>query len=374
MRTVITGGAGSSGQPDSAVDRQGHEVVVYDNLSRPGATRTRPGCGRHGERWSWCRRTSAISTPLRRRRRRGDIYQLGIAGGVTTSVADPRTDFESRAGTLNVLEAGPAVGREAIVVYASTNKVYGGWRTRRWRDGERYAYRDYHGGFREAPLIPQPVMMLEGRGAHMCGLLGSMGCRPVVVPQSCIYGRGSSGGGPGWVPGFCRGVTGKPITIYGDGRQVRDVAVVDDLLDFYRRRSIGSTPRRAGLQRGRRPTMCLRCGASWADAGRADGRRIEVHGRLASGRPADFVADIGRRSGRWLAPKLAKEEGYAGCTSGWRRTKKLSNKQLHLKRWGGERPGFFFFFGGGYFGGGLGGGKTGGGIRNPGAIDPEKRL
>jgi CDP-paratose 2-epimerase len=149
---------------------------------------------------------------------------------VTTSVLDPRSDFNANAlGTLNVLEAIRESGQDTILIYASTNKVYGGMEQIHVveRDG-RYAYRDYPDGIsEEAPLdFHSPYGCSKGAGdQYVRDYARIYGMRTVVFRQSCIYGPRQMGmEDQGWLAWFAIAVlTGRPINIYGDGRQVRDV-------------------------------------------------------------------------------------------------------------------------------------------------------
>ena len=168
------------------------------------------------------------------------IYHLASQVAVTTSVQDPRHDFEANAlGTFNVLEAARLSGRRPIVLYASTNKVYGGMEDVAVVEGETgYSYRDYPYGIPETyPLdFHSPYGCSKGAGdQYVRDYARIYGLPTVVLRQSCIYGPRQFGvEDQGWVAWFLiAAVTGQPITIYGDGKQVRDVLWVDDLLDLY---------------------------------------------------------------------------------------------------------------------------------------------
>ncbi len=249
MKALITGGAGFIGS--NLVRRlvqEGHSVVVYDDLSRLGTDknvawlRSLPsGGGEHSGHWTLVQADIRDFPTLRGAAADADvIYHLASQVAVTTSVQDPRHDFEVNAlGTFNVLEAARLSGRRPIVLYASTNKVYGGMEDVVVVEGETgYAYRDYPSGIPETyPLdFHSPYGCSKGAGdQYVRDYARIYGLPTVVFRQSCIYGTRQFGvEDQGWVAWFLIALaTGQPITIYGDGKQVRDVLWVDDLLDLY---------------------------------------------------------------------------------------------------------------------------------------------
>jgi CDP-paratose 2-epimerase len=244
MRIYITGGAGFIGAnvADHHLER-GDDVVIFDNLSRPGTTRNLEWLrGRHGEKLTVVsgdiRDFNAVWAGLWPTADR--VYHLAAQVAVTTSVKDPRNDFEVNAlGTLNVLEAVRRFAPDAVVVYASTNKVYG-----RMDDvavverPTRYRYRDHPLGISEdRPLdFHSPYGCSKGCGdQYVRDYARIYGLRTVVMRQSCIYGTRQFGiEDQGWLAHFCIAAChGRPITIYGDGKQVRDVLWIDDLVAAY---------------------------------------------------------------------------------------------------------------------------------------------
>lgn len=244
MRYLITGGAGFIGANyvSRLVDR-GEEVVVFDNLSRRGAALNlnwlRSLYGMDG--FAFIRGDVRDAALLAASACEADVLvHLASQVAVTTSVQDPRTDFECNAlGTFNALEAARLSGRQPIVLYASTNKVYGGMDDLVIEEREmRYAYRDYPQGISESyPLdFCSPYGCSKGAGdQYVCDYARIYGLPTVVFRQSCIYGPQQFGvEDQGWVAWFIiAALLGKPITIYGNGKQVRDVLFVEDLLDAY---------------------------------------------------------------------------------------------------------------------------------------------
>ena len=245
MRTLITGGAGFIGAnlAHRLID-QGYDVVVYDNLSRPGADKNAAWLrAEHSERWTLVQADIRDFDTLRRAAADADIiYHLASQVAVTTSVLDPRHDFEVNAlGTFNVLEAARLSGRRPIVVYASTNKVYGGMEdVTVVQTAAGYAYRDFPRGIPETqPLdFHSPYGCSKGAGdQYVRDYARIYGLPTVVFRQSCIYGERQFGvEDQGWLAHFViSAVLGRPITIYGDGKQVRDVLFIDDLLKAFER-------------------------------------------------------------------------------------------------------------------------------------------
>lgn len=244
MKIIITGGAGFIGaNAASRYLRAGHEVIVVDNLSREGSQRNLEWLQPQG-RLSFVRIDLRDGEAVRRlfgRHRSADrILHLAGQVAVTTSVINPREDFEINAlGTLNVLEAMRSASMEATAIYSSTNKVYGEMRdtTVIERDG-RYEYGYLPNGISEAHNLDFHSPYGCSKGAadqYFIDYHRIYGLRTVVFRQSCIYGYRQFGvEDQGWVAWFLiASQLQHPITIYGDGKQVRDVLFIDDLLDAY---------------------------------------------------------------------------------------------------------------------------------------------
>ncbi len=323
MNILITGGAGFIGSNlTHRLVGEGHDVTVYDNLSRRGADKNVAWLReQHGDRWTLVEADIRDFETLRRAAAEAEvIYHLASQVAVTTSVQDPRHDFEVNAlGTFNVLEAARLSGRQPIVLYASTNKVYGGMEdVVVVEEAARYAYRDYPQGIPETyPLdFHSPYGCSKGTGdQYVRDYARIYGLPTVVFRQSCIYGTRQFGvEDQGWVAWFLiAAVTGRPITIYGDGKQVRDVLWVEDLIDLYQR-AVERIDIAAGqvYNVGGGPENTL---AVWSELGpileSLLGRKVEV--AWDDWRPGDqriFVADIGKaeRELGWR-PRVGREEG-----------------------------------------------------------------
>ncbi len=243
MKLFITGGAGFIGcnSADHFL-QQGHEVVVFDNLSRKGGQANLDWLrARHDERLHFVAGDIRDYNSLVAAIGGADaVLHLASQVAVTTSVQNPRDDFEINAlGTFNVLEAVRQVCPEAAVLYASTNKVYGDMEGAKvvLRNG-RYTYADYTHGIPETyPLdFHSPYGCSKGAGdQYMLDYARIYGLKTVVFRQSCIYGQRQFGiEDQGWVAHFVIAtILNRPITIYGDGKQVRDLLHVNDLVAAY---------------------------------------------------------------------------------------------------------------------------------------------
>lgn len=243
MKYFITGGAGfiGSNSADHFLKR-GHEVVIFDNLSRIGAESNLGWLSeQHGDRLQFVRGDVRDYQKLLEAIGGADVVlHLASQVAVTTSVHEPREDFEINAlGTFNVLEAVRHSCPEAAVIYASTNKVYGGMESVRLVKGEtRYTYADYPLGIPENFILDfhSPYGCSKGAGdQYTIDYARIYGLRTVSLRQSCIYGPRQFGvEDQGWVAHFVIAASlNRPIVIYGDGKQLRDLLHVSDLIHAY---------------------------------------------------------------------------------------------------------------------------------------------
>ena len=242
-KILVTGGCGFIGA--NWVNRllaRGKRVLAFDNLSRRGSEKNAEWLrAQHGTKFELIRADIRDAGALADAARDVDaIYHFAAQVTVTTSVADPRNDFEINAlGTFNALEAARASGRNPFFLFASTNKVYGGMDdVAVVEKATRYEFRDLRGGVSEAqPLdFHSPYGCSKGAAdQYVRDYFRIYGLPTVVFRQSAIYGYRQFGvEDQGWLAWFViAAVTGRPITIYGDGRQVRDMLFIDDLLDAY---------------------------------------------------------------------------------------------------------------------------------------------
>jgi CDP-paratose 2-epimerase len=325
MKIIVTGGAGFIGCNVCAEwMRKGHSLVVIDDLSRRGASsnlewlKTRGSFAFHAID---IRARERLTEAFREHRGADAVIHLAAQVAVTTSVADPRNDFEVNAlGTFNVLEAVREFCPEAAFVYASTNKVYGSLpRAKAAEVRGRYELVDRpHGVDESEPLdFHSPYGCSKGAAdQYVLDYARIYGLRTVSLRQSCIYGTRQFGvEDQGWVAWFTiAAVTGRPITLYGDGKQVRDVLFVDDLGELYEA-CIANIDRVKGnaYNVGGGPSNRLSLLELLGDLERRVGRPLALVSLPT--RPGDqpvFVADI-RKAERELgwSPKTPSDRGIS---------------------------------------------------------------
>lgn len=255
MRILITGGAGFIGSHVSEYyAKRGEHVVVLDNLSRAEIFGMNPKTALYN--WEYLKKNYTTIKLVK-----GDVRNLeevqkaakdadaiihaAAQVAVTTSVKDPRTDFEANVlGTFNVLEAARNSKTDPSIIYCSTNKVYGTNVDNIPLREEETRYNFADAGYRKG--IPEDFPIdLCGHTPYGCSKLAgdlyaqdyahTYGLKTGVFRMSCIYGSKQFGvEDQGWVAWFViANLTGKPITIYGNGKQVRDVLHVSDLALAY---------------------------------------------------------------------------------------------------------------------------------------------
>lgn len=252
MHVIVTGGAGFIGSNvSSAFLRDGSRVTIFDSLARPGVERN----------LEWLQAQASADTL---RFVRGDVrdselvrsvvgaedvhlvFHFAAQTAVTTSLVEPREDLEVNViGTHNVLEAirQSQATVPPMLFYTSTNKVYGALAHRACAEGEtRYAFADPEvadfGISEHEPLdFHSPYGCSKGAAdQYVHDYARIYGLRTVVFRMSCIYGPRQFGTeDQGWVAHFMlAAAAGKPLTIYGNGKQVRDLLFVDDLVRAFR--------------------------------------------------------------------------------------------------------------------------------------------
>lgn len=244
-KILITGGAGFIGINAAAKMLQdGHKVVIFDNLSRKGGQDNLEWLKQFGG-YEFIKGDvadyAAIKDAVIKNKDIAGLLHLAGQVAVTTSITNPRQDFESNLlGTFNVLESVRAANIKPVVIYASTNKVYGGMENVAVVEGKkRYSYKDYPEGVPETmPLdFHSPYGCSKGGGDQYMHDYGRIyGIPTVVFRQSCIYGPRQFGiEDQGWIAWFIiAAVLGKLTSIYGNGKQVRDVLYIDDLIRAYK--------------------------------------------------------------------------------------------------------------------------------------------
>jgi CDP-paratose 2-epimerase len=249
MRLLITGGCGFLGSnlASDAISR-GDELVIFDNLYRNGAIdnltwlRTQGGfIFEHGD----IRNHNDITRVIQAFRPDA-IFHLAGQVAMTTSLADPRMDFEVNiVGSHNLLEAVRAYAPHAAVVYSSTNKVYGNLEQFSYEEtATRFLCVERPRGFDEQTQLDFHSPYGCSKGAadqYMLDYARVYGLKTVVFRHSSMYGgRQFATYDQGWLGWFCekaletkRGQSGGPFTISGTGKQVRDVLHADDMKRLY---------------------------------------------------------------------------------------------------------------------------------------------
>lgn len=245
-RALVIGGAGFIGTNlADRLARDGEQVVVFDNLSRPGVERNlRWLTQTHPSRVTPVIADVRDADSIRRAVDSADsVFHLAAQVAVTTSIDEPLNDFEVNArGTLNVLEALRSCGRTVPVVFTSTNKVYGALDELEMRVvGRRYEPVDHliaRDGISESRTLDfhSPYGCSKGTAdQYALDYARTYGLRSVVLRMSCIYGPHQHGNeDQGWVAHFLiRALEGRPLTLYGNGMQVRDILYADDLVEAF---------------------------------------------------------------------------------------------------------------------------------------------
>ena len=249
MRLLITGGCGFLGS-NLAADTlaRGDELIVFDSLYRNGSRDNLTWLQSQGEfrfEHGDIRNPNDI-TRLISETKPDAIFHLAGQVAMTTSIADPRKDFEVNViGTHNLLEAVRQYAPDSTVVYSSTNKVYGDLGQYRYREKEtRYECIEQPKGFNETTLLEFHSPYGCSKGAadqYMLDYARIFDLKTVVFRHSSMYGgRQFATYDQGWVGWFCQkaietknGHMNKPFTISGNGKQVRDVLHADDMKSLY---------------------------------------------------------------------------------------------------------------------------------------------
>ncbi|WEX77491.1 NAD-dependent epimerase/dehydratase family protein [Sinorhizobium numidicum] len=244
---VVVGGSGFLGcnLADSFL-RDGEDVIILDNLSRAGVERNLEWlAGNHGASVHAAlidiRDFAAIEPVFREAKA---VFHFAAQTAVTTSLLQPIDDFETNArGTINVLEATRRAGRNAPVILASTNKVYGALADMEMMELDgRYMPTDEttrrFGVSEKRPLdFCTPYGCSKGvADQYVLDYAKSYGLPTAVLRMSCVYGPRQFGTeDQGWVAHFLlSALAGERISIYGDGKQVRDILHVSDAVAAYR--------------------------------------------------------------------------------------------------------------------------------------------
>ena len=249
MKYLITGGCGFLGSNiANEILKRNEDLIIFDNLYRLGST----------QNLEWLRTKGKFDFIHGDIRNEGDVetivrthkpdvvYHLAGQVAMTTSISNPRMDFETNAlGTFNLLDNIRKYSPDSIVLYSSTNKVYGDLEWTPYDETEtRYITPDYPNGFPESISLDFHSPYGCSKGAadqYMLDFHRMFGIRTVVFRHSSMYGgRQFATYDQGWIGWFCQKaleiknrVLEKPFTISGNGKQVRDVLYADDMISLY---------------------------------------------------------------------------------------------------------------------------------------------
>ena len=242
-KLIITGGAGFIGcHTANYFAKKGYEVVIIDNLSRKGSL--------HNLNWlkkqhpltlykTNIQDNKAIKDIFKKENNLRAIIHLAAQVAVTTSVSNPINDFNINAlGTLNILEAVRHFSPNSPFIYSSTNKVYGLLNKVKIIEGlKRYEIENKMGISETEPLdFHSPYGCSKGSAdQYVLDYARIFNLKTVSFRQSCIYGERQFGiEDQGWLAWFIIAtILGRKISIYGDGKQVRDVLYIQDLVKLY---------------------------------------------------------------------------------------------------------------------------------------------
>ncbi len=249
MKFLITGGCGFIGSNLAAeVLRRGEELVVFDNLFRYGSSKNLEWLLTEGDFKYYpfdIRNYNDVETVIRSEKPDA-IFHLAGQVAMTTSISNPRLDFEINAlGTHNLLEAVRKHQPNAVIMYSSSNKVYGDFDYLTFEETDtRYICKEYPNGFDECLKLEFHSPYGCSKGAadqYLLDYARIFGLKTVVFRHSSMYGGNQHATiDQGWVGWFCQkaleiktGEAKEPFTISGSGKQVRDVLHADDVVSLY---------------------------------------------------------------------------------------------------------------------------------------------
>ena len=249
MKYLITGGCGFVGSNLAAeVLRRGEKLYIIDNLFRFGSN----------DNLNWLRQLGEFKYYPYDTRNINDVetvikevqpdYIFHLAGQVamTTSITNPRLDFETNAiGTFNVLDSVRKYSPHSVILYSSTNKVYGDFEYLHFKEEEtRYICEEYPYGFPETISLDfhSPYGCSKGcADQYLLDFHRIYGLKTIVFRHSSMFGTNQHATfDQGWIGWFCQkaldiknGIAKEPFTISGTGKQVRDVLHSEDIVSLY---------------------------------------------------------------------------------------------------------------------------------------------
>ncbi len=248
MKYLITGGCGFLGSNiASEVLKQNNELIIYDNLSRLGSESNLDWLKSIGT-FNFIKESTSdfnkISDVIKTEKP-DVIYHLAGQVAMTTSISNPRLDFETNVlGSFNVLEAVRQFSPDTVIVYSSTNKVYGDFEYLTYEETDtRYICKEYPDGFDENVNLDfhSPYGCSKGSAdQYMLDYARMFNLNTIVFRHSSMYGARQFGTyDQGWISWFCQKAVETKLdnstefTISGNGKQVRDVLYADDMIELY---------------------------------------------------------------------------------------------------------------------------------------------
>ncbi len=249
MKYLITGGCGFLGSNiASEILKRGDELIVFDSLYRYGSYQNKEWLESQGEFvfvHGDIRNTNDVERTIKTHKP-DVIYHLAGQVAMTTSIADPRMDFEVNVGgSFNLLNAVRLYSPESAVIYSSTNKVYGDLEQFTYEESEtRYLCVEKPNGFDESVNLDFHSPYGTSKGSadqYMLDFARIYGLKTVVFRHSSMFGgRQFATYDQGWIGWFVQqaidiknGTLTEPFTISGNGKQVRDIAYAEDMVDLY---------------------------------------------------------------------------------------------------------------------------------------------
>ncbi|MDF1584276.1 MAG: GDP-mannose 4,6-dehydratase [Methyloprofundus sp.] len=249
MKYLITGGCGFLGSNiASEILKRGHELVVFDSLYRFGSYQNLEWLKTQGQFefiHGDIRNTNDVERTIKLHQPEV-IYHLAGQVAMTTSIADPRMDFEVNVGgSFNLLNAVRLYSPESTIIYSSTNKVYGDLEQFAFRETEtRYECIDKSNGFDESVNLDFHSPYGTSKGSadqYMLDFARIYGLKTAVFRHSSMFGgRQFATFDQGWLGWFTQkaieiknGTAKEPFTISGNGKQVRDLLYASDCVALY---------------------------------------------------------------------------------------------------------------------------------------------
>ena len=254
MKYLITGGCGFLGSNiASEILKQGNELIIFDSLYRFGSYQNKEWLETQGEFifiHGDIRNTNDVERTIKTHKP-DIIYHLAGQVAMTTSIEDPRMDFEINVGGgFNLLNAVRLYSPESTIIYSSTNKVYGDLEQFTYKETDtRYSCVEKPNGFDESVNLDFHSPYGTSKGSadqYMLDFARIYGLKTVVFRHSSMFGgRQFATYDQGWIGWFTQQAIDiknrsqkEPFTISGNGKQVRDIAYASDMIDLYLKASI----------------------------------------------------------------------------------------------------------------------------------------